>query len=64
MQDIYGIYIHKRTLSHSSLVNDATLSLDNPLCFARNLLEKLLKTIMTIDEKVKDVKIQCNINQK
>ena len=31
--------MHKRTLPYSFLVNDATLPLDNPLCFARKTIK-------------------------
>ena len=45
----------------SFLVTDATLASDNPLRFIRNLLER--KIIMTIDDKIRDQKLQQNINR-
>ena len=37
---------------------DATLVSDNPLCFRKNLLERIQKLIMTIDDKNRDEKLQ------
>ena len=41
---------------------DATLASDNTLSFTQNLLERIKKTIMTIDDKIKDEKLQYDIN--
>ena len=41
---------------YSFLVNDTTLPSDNPLRFSRKILERMLKTIMTKDDKIKDQK--------
>ena len=38
-------------------MNDTTLALNNPLCFRRNLLEKIKKLIMTIDDTIRDQKL-------
>ena len=43
---------------HNFLVLDATLASDNPLCFRENLLERIYKLIMTIDDKIRDEKLQ------
>ena len=40
-----------------------TLESDNPLCFRKNLVERMLKLIMTIDNKIRDEKLQYNINR-
>ena len=40
----------------------ATLVSDNPSLFTKNLLERILKLIMTIDDKIRDEKLQHNIN--
>ena len=48
---------------YSFLVIDATLASDNPLRFSKNLLEKICKLIMTIDGKIRNEKLQCNINR-
>ena len=45
------------------LVTDTTLASDNPLSARRNLLERMLKLVMTVNAKIIDEKIQCNINR-
>ena len=40
------------------LVIDTTLASDNPSRFRKNLLERILKLIMTIDDKIRDEKLQ------
>ena len=47
----------------SFLVTDTTLGSDSPLCFRRNLLERIQKLIMTIDDKTRDEKLQRDINK-
>ena len=42
---------------------DTTLPSDNSSCFRKNLLERMQKLIMTIDDKVIDEKIQYDINR-
>ena len=44
-------------------MNDITLASDNPLRFKRNLLERIQKLIITIEDKIKDEKLQYNINR-
>ena len=42
---------------------DTILASDNHLCFRKILLERILKLIMmTVDDKIKDVKLQDYIN--
>ena len=48
---------------YSFLVIDATLGSDNPSCFRRNLLGRILKLITTSDDKTRDEKIQYDINR-
>ena len=48
---------------YSFLVIDATLASDNPSRFRKNLLERIQKLIMTIDDKIKDEKLQHAINR-
>ena len=48
---------------YSVLVIDATLTSDNPLCFRKNLVERIYKIIMRIDDKIRDEKLQYNINR-
>ena len=47
----------------SFLVTDTILGSDSPSCFRRNLLERILKLIMTIDDKTRDEKLQRDINR-
>ena len=42
---------------------DANLALDNPLCCKKNLAEKIWKLVMTIDDKIRDEKLQYDINR-
>ena len=39
------------------------MSANNLLCFRHNLLESIQKVIMAIDERIRDEKMQCNINR-
>ena len=48
--------------AYSYLVIDATAS-DNPSCFRKNLLEKIQKLIMAIDDDIRDEKLQYDINR-
>ena len=48
---------------YSFLVIDTTLASDNLLCFRKNLLEKISKLIMTTDDKIRDKKLQYDINR-
>ena len=45
------------------LVNDTTLASDNPLRYRCNLLERIYKLIMTIEDKIRDEKLQYDINR-
>ena len=47
---------------YSFLLCDTTVTSDNPLRFI--LLERILKVSMTIDDKIRDEKLQCDINRK
>ena len=48
---------------YSSLVIYAILALDNPLRFRKNLVERMQRLIMTIDDKVRNEKLQYDINR-
>ena len=39
------------------------IALDNPLRFKKNLLDRIQKLIMTNDEKIRDKKLQYDINR-
>ena len=43
---------------YSFLVIDTPLASDNSLCFRKNLLERIQNSIMTIDDKIKDEKLE------
>ena len=45
---------------YSYLVIHTTLVSDNPLRFRNNLLERILKLIMTTDDKIRDEKYSIN----
>ena len=45
------------------LVIDTTLTSDNLLRFRKNLMERIEKLIMAIDNKIRDKKLQYNINR-
>ena len=45
------------------MIINTTLALDNSLRFRKNLLERIQKLIMTIDDKIKDEKLQYDINR-
>ena len=49
--------------TYSFLVIDAIIVSDNPLRFRKNLLERIQKLVMTIDEKIRDEKLQYHINR-
>ena len=44
-------------------MTDTLLASDNPLRFRGNLLERILKLIIVIDDKIRDEKLQCDINR-
>ena len=45
------------------LVIDATLASDNPLSFRKNLSEIIQKLFMKINDKIRDEKLQYDINR-
>ena len=52
------------TESYSFLVDDSTLLSVNALCLRKNIVEKVYHKIMTIDDQIKDEKLQYNMNRK
>ena len=50
-------------MQYCFLVTDATLALDNPLLFRKNLVETIEKLIIAIDDKIRDEKLQYDINR-
>ena len=51
-----NLYQKCTTRPYSFLVIDATLVSDNRFSFRKNLLERISKLIMTIDDNIKDEK--------
>ena len=47
---------------YSFLVIDVTLASDNLLCFRKNLLERIQKLVITIDDKIRHKNLKYNIN--
>ena len=61
-KDFINFYKKCTAKSFLFLVIDTILASDNSSGFRKNLLERILKLIMTIDEKCKDEKLQYGIN--
>ena len=62
-QDFMNLYKKCTARPYLFLVIDATLASDNSLCFRKNLLERIEKLIMTIDDKIRDEKLQYDIDR-
>ena len=62
-KDFIKIYKKCTTGPYSFLVNDTTLPSDDPLRFRKNLLEYYIIKIMTIEDQIKDEKLQYDINR-
>ena len=45
------------------LVNDTTLASDNPLRFRKDLLGRIQNLILVIDDKIRDEKLQYDIDR-
>ena len=58
-----NLYKKCTTKPYSFLVIAATLPSDNSSRFRKNLLERIQKLIMTIDDRIKDEKLQYDINR-
>ena len=61
-KDFMQIYKKCTTEPYSFLVNDTTLPSDDPLRFRKNLLGQYIIKIMTIEDQIKDEKLQYDIN--
>ena len=48
---------------YSYLAVDDTLAWDNPLQIRNNLLERIWKIIMTIDDRIRDGKLQYDVKR-
>ena len=62
--DLRDMHVYKKCIAkpYSFLVIDATLALDDPSRFRKNLLERIKKIIMTIDKIIYE-KLQYDINR-
>ena len=56
-RDFMNLYRKRTAKPYSILVVDTTLTSNNPLLFRKNLLERIQKLIMTIDNKIRDEKL-------
>ena len=63
-KDFMNLYRKCIAKQYSYLVIDAILASDNPLSFRKNLSKIILKLIMTIDDNLRDEKMQYDINRK
>ena len=59
------MYLYKKCTAklYSILVIDTTLASDNLLRFKMNLIERILKLIVTTDDKTEDENLQYDINR-
>ena len=62
-KDFINLYKKCTAKPYSFLVIDATLASDNRLRFRKNVLERIQKLIITIDYKIRDENLQCDINR-
>ena len=62
-KDFIKIYKKCTAEPYYFLVNDTTLPSDNLLRFRKNLLKQIYNNITTIDDQIKDEKLQCDINR-
>ena len=60
---ILTLYQKCPTKPYSSLVIHATFASGKPLRFRKNLLNGIQKLILTIDDKVRNEKLQYNIDR-
>ena len=49
--------------TYSFLVIDTSYSSGNSSCFRKNLLERIKKLVITIDDKIRDERVQYHINR-
>ena len=62
-QDFMNLYRKCTAKPYSFLVIETTFPSDNPLSFRENRFERMQKLIMTIDNKIRDEKLQYDINR-
>ena len=59
-----NLYKQCTTKPYYFLVTNTTLASYHPLHFKKNLLERMYKLIITIDDKIREKKMPYNINTK
>ena len=62
-KDFIKIYKTCTAEPYSFLVNDTTVSSDNPLRFRKSLLKQIYNKIIAIDDQIEDEKLQNDINR-
>ena len=62
-QDFMNIYKKCTAKPYSFLVTDTTLTSDNHSSFRQNLVERIQELIIAIDDKIRDKKLQYDINR-
>ena len=62
-QDFMNLYQICTAKPYSFWVTDATLASDNPSRFRNNLLERIKQLIMATDDKIRNEKLQYDINR-
>ena len=58
-----NLYKKSTAKPYSYLVIGATLASDNPLCFGKNLLERIQNLIMATDGQIRDEKLEYDIKR-
>ena len=59
-----NLYKTSTAKPYSFLVIDTTLAWDNPLLFRKNLLARIQKLIMAVDDKIRDEKYNMELTEK
>ena len=62
-REFLNLYWKSTAKPYSTLVIDATVASDNPSRFRKNLLKRIWKLIMAIDDKIRDETVQYDINR-
>ena len=62
-KDLIKIYKESTAEPYSFLINDTTLSLNNPVKLRKVILKQIYNKIITIDDQIKGEKLQYDINR-
>ena len=63
LKNFIKIFKKSTVVPSSFIVNDITLPSGNLQYFTKNVLEWIQKLIITIDDRISDEKLQCDINK-